>query len=82
MHQQEQIIKQQKMCNVMYMIWQVMYLNGQQKPIAIPTLLVSLGEAISTVPTATRVFAATAAALLAATAAVDSAHFYMCRSEC
>lgn len=72
-------MKQQKMYNAMYMIWQVMKENGQQKPIAVPAVLVSVEEAFTATPATTRVVATTTA-LLSATRALVFAQFYMCRT--
>ena len=65
----------------MYMIWQVIVENGQQKPIAFPTVLVLTGEAVTTTAAATRVIAL-ASVRLTAPAAFPSGHFYICRTEC
>ena len=74
------IIQEQETTHVMYMIWQVIFLNGQQRLLAIPTFIASLEEAITTVPTSTRAVAATLA-LLTASTTLDFAHFYICRTE-
>ena len=63
----------------MYMTWQVMYMNGQQRRPTVPTVLVSLGEAI-TATTAAATFAravATATLLLSAALTMVFVHFYL-----
>ena len=66
---------------VMYMIWQVIVSNGQQRPVASATILVLHVEAIATTAATTR--ASVAAPLRpAATTSVHSVHFYTCRTEC
>ena len=65
----------------MYMIWQVIVENGQQRPIAFPTFLVLAGEAITTTAPFTRVIAATILLAVALTTSL-SGHFYICRTEC
>ena len=64
----------------MYMIWLVIVVNGQQRPLAIPAILVLLEEAFTATVAATRVFAATSIRLTA-TAAFPLDHFYICRTE-
>ena len=54
-------------------------MSGQQKPIAIPVILVSLGEVITTTATITRVFA-TATVRPMPTATVPFAHFCTCNA--
>ena len=49
------------------MIWLVTAMNGQQRPLAIPTILVLAGEATTA---------------SAATTPFPSGHFYTCRTEC
>ena len=61
--------------NAMYMIWQVMFMNGQQKRVAVPTFLVLTAEAVTSIPSTTRALVATLAHPTA-TAALGSAHFY------
>ena len=63
------------------MIWQVIAENGQQRPIAIPTILVLAGEAVTTAAPTTRAIAATSIRALAM-ATVPLGHFYICRTEC
>ena len=65
----------------MYMIWQVIVLNGQQRPIASATLLVLHVEAITAAAAAARALV-TATVRPTATTAVHSVHFYTCRTEC
>ena len=65
----------------MYMIWLVIVWNGQQRPIAIPAILVLAGEAITLTATTTRAVAATAMRALALTTFLLG-HFYICRTEC
>ena len=62
------------------MIWQVIAENGQQRPIAVPTILVLAGEAITTAATTTRAVASTAIRALAM-ATFPLGHFYTCRTE-
>ena len=64
---------------VMYMIWQVTLWNGQQRRPTIPTILVSLGEAI-TAAAITRAFASPTL-LPTASFTLAFVHFYLCRSE-
>ena len=66
----------------MYMIWQVIVENGQQRPIEIPALLVLTGVADTTTATAARAIATATALRLAETTAFPSGHFYICRTEC
>ena len=61
-------------------IWQEIVENGQQKPIAVPTILVSIEEVFTSTATFTRVLAAPAVRRIAA-AAIPSAHFYTCNAE-
>ena len=56
-------------------------MNGQQRPIALPTILVSLEEVVTSAAAVTRVRAATALRPLPS-AALPSAHFYTCNAEC
>ena len=65
----------------MYMIWQVIVGNGQQRPVAIPSILVLTGVAFTTAAATTRALAAAALRALAMTASL-SGHFYICRTEC
>ena len=74
------IIQEQETIHAMSMIWQVMFMNGQQRLVALPAVLASVGEAITTIPAATRAVASSLA-LLAATATSASGHFYICRTE-
>ena len=64
----------------MYMIWLVTVGNGQQRPIAVPSLLVLAGEAITATATTTRAIA-TASVRAVAVAAFPLGHFYTCRTE-
>ena len=66
--------------HVISLTWQVMFWNGQQRRPAIPTLLVSLGEAITAAAAVTRAFATTTT-LPAATTTSVSVHFYICRTR-
>ena len=66
-----------------------MYKSGQQRPLAIPTTLGSIEEAFTAIPTsgpavatAVSLLVVTTAGALLMTAALDSAHFYICRTEC
>ena len=63
------------------MIWQEIVMNGQQRPVAIPTILVSIEEVITATAAIARVIAATAVRPVPA-AAIPSAHFYTCNTEC
>lgn len=54
--------------HVISLTWQVMFMNGQQRRPAIPAILVSLGEAITTAASIARDIA-TAAALPSETTA-------------
>ena len=67
----------------MYMIWQVIVQNGQQRPLtlAFPYTLVLTEEACTAAPAATRVIA-TASLRLTTTSTVPLGHFYICRTEC
>ena len=66
--------------NVIYLIWQEIVGTGQQKLVAIPTILAFIEEVVATTATVTRVFAAaTVLPMLAAT--FRFAHFYICRAE-
>ena len=65
--------------HVISLTCQVMLMNGQQRRPAVPTFLVSLGEAIITAATITRAVAATAT-LPAASSTSVSVHFYICRT--
>lgn len=56
-------------------------MNGQQKPVAIPTLLVSIEEVITTSASLTRVIAPTTIRPMP-TATIPSAHFCTCNAEC
>ena len=62
----------------MYGIWLVTVLNGQQRPIAVPAVLVLAGAATATAARAI----ATAAVRAIAVAASLAGHFYTCRTEC
>ena len=65
----------------MYGIWQVTVMNGQQRPLAIPAVLVLTGEAYTSAATTARAFAATTLRAMAVTTSL-SGHFYICRTEC
>ena len=65
----------------MYGIWQVTVMNGQQRPVAVPTILVLAGEAVTVTASYPRAFAAASLRALAVTASL-SGHFYTCRTEC
>ena len=65
----------------MCMIWQVIVWNGQQRPIAIPTLLVLSGEAFTLTAAATRAIATAPLRAVAMTTFLLG-HFYTCRTEC
>ncbi|HCF34899.1 MAG TPA: hypothetical protein DER15_06235 [Clostridiales bacterium] len=62
------------------MIWQETVLNGQQKLLAIPSVLALVEEIFSATATVARVIASpTVLPVLSAT--VRFAHFYICRAE-
>lgn len=63
----------------MYMIWQVIAENGQQRPVAFPSLLVLAGEAITAAAATTRAFATTTVRAIAMTS-FPLGHFYTCRT--
>ena len=63
------------------MIWQVIVMNGQQRPVAVPAFLVLTGEAFATTATAARAIA-TSTIRVIAMATFPSGHFYICRTEC
>ena len=63
----------------MYMIWQVIAENGQQRPIAVPALLALAGEAITASAASTRAIATTPLRAVAMTA-FPLGHFYTCRT--
>ena len=65
--------------HVISLTWQVMFGNGQQRRQAIPAILVSIGEAVTTTAAVTRDIAATTALPAAATTSVY-VHFYICRT--
>ena len=65
----------------MYMIWQVIVLNGQQRPVATATILVLYVGAITTTAAATRAIV-TSSLRPSASAAFHSVHFYTCKTEC
>ena len=65
----------------MYMIWLVIVGNGQQRPLAIPTILALAGEALTTSAATTRAFATTSIRAIAVTTFLLG-HFYTCRTEC
>ena len=64
----------------MYMIWQVIVGNGQQRPLASATVLVLYVEAIAATAPTTRAVAASVRPAAAST--IHSVHFYTCRTEC
>ena len=51
----------------MYMIWLATVMNGQQRPLTVPTILVLAGEAITTTATTTRAIATTIVLAIAMT---------------
>ena len=65
--------------HVISLTWQVMFWNGQQRRQACPTVLVSIGEALTTAAAITRAIA-TAPTLSTATPTSVSVHFYICRT--
>ena len=65
----------------MYMIWLATVMNGQQRPLAVPTVLVLTGEAI-TLAAATARALATASLRAVAMTTFLLGHFYTCRTEC
>ena len=65
----------------MYMIWQVIVWNGQQRPGATAALLVLYVEAVATAATTARALVATTIRPTAS-ASIHSVHFYTCRTEC
>ena len=65
----------------MYMIWQVIATNGQQRPLAAAAILVLYVEAVATAAAAARAVVPAAVRPTAATT-VRSVHFYTCRTEC
>ena len=66
--------------HVISLTWQVMFQNGQQRRRALPTNLVSVGEAITTTATTFTRALATTATLPTAAATSVSVHFYICRT--
>ena len=64
--------------HVIFLTWQVMFKNGQQRRPAVPTILVSLGEAFTSTATITRAVATST--LPTATASSGIVHFYICRT--
>ena len=62
------------------MIWLVTVGNGQQRPVAVPSLLVLAGEAITAAATTTRAIA-TASVRAVAMTSFPLGHFYTCRTE-
>ncbi len=65
----------------MYMIWLVTVGNGQQRPLAIPTILVLAGEATTASAATTRAVASATVRAVALTTFLLG-HFYICRTEC
>ena len=65
----------------MYMIWLVTVGNGQQRPVAIPTVIVLTVEAITVTEATTRAVASTAIRTIERRKPL-SGHFYTCRTEC
>ena len=61
------------------MIWQETHRNGQQKPLAIPTIRANTEEALAFTAFFTLALVATALRPLAVST-VLSAHFYICRA--
>ena len=67
----------------MYMIWLVTAMNGQQRPVAILSLVLPAGQAVTATATATRAFATIYLRPIAVTIPASlSGHFYTCRTEC
>ena len=64
----------------MCMIWQVIVWNGQQKPLAILTVLALSVVVVAPTATTTRAIIATTTRPML-TLAVLSVHFYICRTE-
>ena len=62
------------------MIWLATVMNGQQRPIAVPSVLVLSGEAITATAATTRAIA-TASIRVIALPTFPSGHFYTCRTE-
>ena len=65
----------------MYMIWLVTVGNGQQRPVAIPPILVLAGVPDSATAATTRVLATATLRAVAMTSFLLG-HFYTCRTEC
>ena len=65
----------------MYMIWLATVGNGQQRPLAVPAILVLAGVAFTAAATSTRAIATSALRALALPAFLLG-HFYTCRTEC
>ena len=63
------------------MIWLVTVGNGQQRPLAIPTILVLAGEATTASAATTRAVASATVRAIAVTT-FPLGHFYICRTEC
>ena len=63
------------------MIWQVIVMNGQQKPVAVFTVVVLTGEAITPTAATTRALAKTSVRALAVPTSL-SGHLYICKAEC
>lgn len=68
------------MRSVISRIWQVIVMSGQQRQIAMLTVLVSTEEAGATAAATTRAVAATIVRLLRVATAL-SVHFYICNAE-
>ena len=63
------------------MIWLATVMNGQQRPVAVPTVFVLAVEAVTPSSTSTRALASPAIRALAVTT-FPLGHFYICRTEC
>lgn len=64
----------------MYMIWLATVMNGQQRPLTVPTILVLAGEAVTFTATTPRAVAATSIRALDVTTFLLG-HFYTCRTD-
>lgn len=65
----------------MYGTWLVIAANGQQRPLAIPAVLVLTGEAITTTAASARALASATVRAIAMPSFLLG-HFYICRTEC
>ena len=67
----------------MCMIWLVTAVNGQQRPVAISSLVLLAGQALTATAAAARAFATASLRAIAVTIQASlSGHFYTCRTEC